>query len=130
MPRTTFVRISKMFPATIGITLFCCLLAFFNFQVLRCRLYWGFPSWGLVNTSWYTWRCRQCLIRIHHPDISNISHFIIQAVDREKGKGKKGKKGKKSGKKSGKKKKKKKSGKKSGKKGKKGKKEKDLTPDR
>lgn len=55
---------------------------------------------------------------------------IAQAVDREKGKGKKGKKGKKSGKKSGKKKKKKKSGKKSGKKGKKGKKEKDLTPDR
>lgn len=55
---------------------------------------------------------------------------ITQAVDREKGKGKKGKKGKKSGKKSGKKKKKKKSGKKSGKKGKKGKKEKDLTPDR
>ena len=54
----------------------------------------------------------------------------FQAVDREKGKGKKGKKGKKSGKKSGKKKKKKKSGKKSGKKGKKGKKEKDLTPDR
>lgn len=55
--------------------------------------------------------------------------WLFQAVDRDKGKGKKGKKGK-SGKKSGKKKKKKKSGKKSGKKGKKGKKEKDLTPDR
>ena len=46
--------------------------------------------------------------------------YHLQAVDRDKGKGKKGKK-------SGKKKKKKK---KSGKKGKKKKKEKDLTPDR
>ena len=35
-----------------------------------------FSILGPTNIIWYTWGGRQCLNRIHHPEISNIAHFL------------------------------------------------------